>query len=118
MVSSEEYKKRLRKSTNEIVSASLLFLQSNGSVNYNQILEAIGKSEKDEDIGRTIGGILSTLSRTILDGEPFVIPLGPDPSQPKEGKRRLLWKLNPSVADEKTKLDFLQAAKDVLEERK
>lgn len=117
MVSPQEYKKRLRKATTEIVSTSLLFLESNGTVNYKQILQATGKSEKDEDIGRAIGGILSTLSRTVLDGEPFIIPLGPDPSD-KENKRRLLWKLNPKVVNEETKPEFLQAAMDILEERK
>lgn len=113
----QEYKKRLRKATIEIVNTSLLFLQSDGAVNYKQILEATGKSDKDEDIGRTIGGILSTLSRTILDGEPFIISLGPDPSD-KENKRRLLWKLNPQAVDEKNRPEFEQAAKEVLEERK
>lgn len=118
MITSEEYKKRLRKATNEIVSAFLLFLQSDGVVTYNQIVEATGKSEKDEDIGKAVGGILSTLSRTVLDGEPFIIPLGPDPSQPDETKRRLLWKFNPKVADEKTKSELQQVVKEVLEERK
>jgi len=114
----QDYKKRLRKSTTEIVNTSLLFLESERPVTYSQILEATGKSETDKDIGRTIGGILSTLSRTILDGEPFIISLGPDASQGKEGKRRLLWKLNPKVVSEDSKSDFQEAAREVLEERK
>jgi len=117
MITPQEYKKKLRKATTEIVSTTILFLQSNGPVNYTQILEATSKSEKDEDIGRTIGGILSTLSRRVIDGEPFIIPLGPDLDQPKETMRRLLWKLNPKVVEE-TRAEFLQIAKEVLDERK
>jgi len=115
MITSQEFKKKLRKATTDNVSSIKVFLEASGSVNYEQIEKVI---EKKEDMGRTIGGILSSLSRTVIEGESLIIPLGPDPSQPKESTRRLLWKLNPAiVGSSEHQEELLKVTKEVLLER-
>ena len=115
MITVQEFKKKLRKATTDNVSSIKVFLEASGSVNYEQIEKAVGKKE---DMGRTIGGILSSLSRTIIEQEPFIIPLGPDPSQPKETTRRLLWKLNPAIVESSEhQEELLKVTKEVLQER-
>lgn len=110
MITSSDFKKKLRKATTDNVSSIQLFLESDGIVTYEQIEKAIGKKE---DMGRTIGGILSSLSRTNIDGEPLIIPLGPS-----DDSRRLLWKLNPAiVGSTEHKQELLKVATEVLQER-
>lgn len=111
MITPQEFKKKLRKATTDNVSSIKVFLETPGTVTYEQIEKAVG--EKD-DMGRTIGGILSSLSRTIIDGEPLIIPLGPS-----EDSRRLLWKLNPAIVDStEHREQLLKATQEVLQERK
>ena len=114
MVTSQEFKKRLRKATTENVKTIQVFLESEGVVPYEKIANVIGKSEKDT--GRAIGGILSALSRTIIDGEPLIIPLGP--SGDPNSNRRLLWKINPKIIEtNEQRQELKRAAEEVLEER-
>ncbi len=111
MITSADFKKKLRKATTDNVSSIKLFLETEGVVTYEQIEKTVGKKE---DMGRTIGGILSSLSRTIIENEPLIIPLGPS-----EDSRRLLWKLNPAIAgDPGHQRELLKVAEEVLEERK
>lgn len=111
MINSVDFKKKLRKATTDNVSSTKLFLETDGVVTYEQIEKVVGKKE---DMGRTIGGILSSLSRTIIDNEPLIIPLGPS-----EDSRRLLWKLNPAITPNSDhRNELLKAATEVLEERK
>src|SRR4030043_2005181 len=110
MITSVDFKKKLRKATTDNVSSIKLFLETENVVTYEQIEKAVGKKD---DMGRTIGGILSSLSRTNIESEPLIIPLGPS-----EDSRRLLWKLNPAIIkNPEHKEELLKAAEEVLQER-
>lgn len=111
MITSADFKKKLRKATTDNVSSIRLFLETEGVVTYEQIEKVVGKKD---DMGRTIGGILSSLSRTSIEGEPLIISLGPS-----EDSRRLLWKLNPAITENaEHRKELLVAAEQVMEERK
>lgn len=110
MITSIDFKKKLRKATTDNVSSIKLFLETDGVITYEQIEKVIGKKE---DMGRTIGGILSSLSRTNIEGEPLIIPLGPS-----NDSRRLLWKLNPAIIGNTEHRDeLLKVTNEVLQER-
>jgi hypothetical protein len=110
MITSVDFKKKLRKATTDNVSSIRLFLETEGVVTYEQIEKVVGRKD---DMGRTIGGILSSLSRTNINGEPLIIPLGPS-----EDSRRLLWKLNPDITENpEHKRELLKVAEEVLQER-
>lgn len=110
MITSTDLKKKLRKATTDNVSSIKLFLETGGVVTYEQIEKVINNKE---DMGRTIGGILSSLSRTNIEGEPLIIPLGPS-----DDSRRLLWKLNPAIIDNpEHRNELLKVTNEVLQER-
>jgi hypothetical protein len=115
MITSQEFKKKLRRATTETVRAMHLFLKSDETVNYDQIAKIL--DNKEVELGRAVGGVLSTLSRTLIEEEPFIIPLGPDRSDP-QNKRRMIWKLNPNAVSPELKPQLKQVAAEVLQERK
>lgn len=114
MIDVVKFKKRLRKSTTANVKSVLLFLQSSDPVTFNDIAKVVKASGEVKDLGRAVGGILSTLSRTIFDDEPFIIPVGRE----SKGSRRLLWKFNPSVIKkDEQKQKLILIAEQVIKER-
>ena len=53
---------------------------------------SVDLGEELKKTNQNLGGILSSLARTKIDGEPLIIPLAKDP---KEGT---IWKLNENIA--------------------
>ena len=87
--------KKLRKTTLEQLSALLAFVNA---PNVTVTPEKISKST--ETSGNYLGGVLSALSRTRIDGQPIIVPAG------KDRKEGLRWRLNTAIApkDELSKL--------------
>ena len=87
--------RKLRKTSLEQLSALLVFAHaSNPTVTTAKISDSTSTAEN------SLGGILSALSRTKIDGESIILPVGKDKN---EGLR---WRLNMNIAprDELSKL--------------
>lgn len=61
------------------------------------VISSVESSERLEKKGKALGGVFSSLSRQVIDGQHLVLPWG----RPESG-RGLKWKLNEKLIDRRS----------------
>ncbi len=110
----DELRKRIVNWPTEQIKILLLFLSTEGIVNYESIAKELGINPKktNDKVGKSIGGILSALRRNKLTGEPLILSLGR-----VLGLRRIQWKLNKKAIADENRSDFINSLTEILKER-
>lgn len=110
----KDLQKKLKNFPSENLKILILFLTSTGVITFDDIAKELGYDPKDikEIAGKSIGGILSTLSRNKINDQSLIVSVGR-----LLGKRRMQWKINSKVFTPEIKNQTLLLTEGILKDR-